>query len=111
MPDIRPLVLRISTIYTIPINKTKHGRIRSACTADDRPADYMVTPYLRELIRKMESLGNGYMVTAQIFRNGEAILAIAGYTFADGLPSGGDSLQNLHLIRRRFTVSLPPCAR
>ena len=62
-----------------------------------------------ELIRKLESLSNDYRVIALIFRDGEAILALAGwFSFADGLPSGGKSLQNLDGIRRRFTASLTP---
>ncbi|MGM9636897.1 MAG: DUF3137 domain-containing protein [Eubacteriales bacterium] len=78
----------------------------SVRTADNQPADDLVTPELRELIQKLESLSNEYTVTALIFRNGEAILAIGGYAFAEGLPSGGKSLQNLDGIRRLFTASL-----
>lgn len=81
----------------------------SARTADDQPADNLVTPQLRELIRKLESLSNDYRVIALIFRDGEAILALAGwFSFAEGLPSGEKSLQNLDGIRRRFTASLTP---
>lgn len=81
----------------------------SARTADNQPADNLVTPQLRELIRNLESLSNDYRVIALIFRDGEAILALAGwFSFAEGLPSGEKSLQNLDGIRRRFTASLTP---
>lgn len=125
----------------------------SARTADDQPAEDLVTPQLRELIRKLETLNNREMVdlevqqirkrlkgaaelerkhkklgaglvdnvyediqkmearanylpiTALILHDGEATLAINGFIYADVL---NDSLQNLDLVRRRFTVSLPP---
>ena len=80
----------------------------SACTADNQPADDLVTPQLRELIQKLESLSDNHRVNALIFRDGEAILALSGYTFSDGLPSKGKSLQNLYEIRIRFTASLTP---
>lgn len=128
----------------------------SVCTAGDQPADDLVTPQLRELVLKLETLDNCEMVdlevqqirkrlqgaailerkhkklgaglvdsvyedirkmeahanytplTSLILRNGEATLAIDGYAFAEGLPSGGQNLQNPALIRKRFTVSLPP---
>ena len=108
----------------------------SARTANDQPADDLVTPQLRELIRKLETLGNREMIdlevqhlrkrlqgavelearanhlpiTALRLRDGEATLAINGFLYARGMGKE-DSLQNLDLIRRRFTVSLPPCAR
>lgn len=78
----------------------------SARTADDQPADYLVTPQLRELIQKLESPGDEYTVNTLIFRNGEAMLVISGYAFAEGLPSGGRSLRNLDAIRSRFKDSL-----
>ena len=125
----------------------------SARTADDQPAEDLVTPQLRELIRKLETLNNREMVdlevqqirkrlkgaaelerkhkklgaglvdnvyediqkmearanylpiTALILHDGEATLAINEFIYADVL---NDSLQNLDLVRRRFTVSLPP---
>ena len=128
----------------------------SVCTAGDQPADDLVTPQLRELVLKLETLDNCEMVdlevqqirkrlqgaailerkhkklgaglvdsvyedirkmearanytplTSLILRNGEATLAIDGYAFAEGLPSGGQNLQNPALIRKRFTASLPP---
>lgn len=80
----------------------------SARTVDGQPADDLVTPQLRELIRKLESLSDNYRVVALILHDGEATLALAGYSFADGLPSGGKSLQNLYEIRNRFTASLIP---
>lgn len=126
----------------------------SACTAGDQPADDLVTPQLRELVLKLETLDNREMVdlevqqirkrlqgaaelerkhkklgaglvdgvyedirkmearanytplTSLILRNGEATLAINGFFYAYGVRN--ESLQNLDLIRRRFTVSLPP---
>ena len=128
----------------------------SVCTAGDQPADDLVTPQLRELVLKLETLDNCEMVdlevqqirkrlqgaailerkhkklgaglvdsvyedirkmeacanytplTSLILRNGEATLAIDGYAFAEGLPSGGQNLQNPALIRKRFTASLTP---
>ena len=78
----------------------------SARTADGRPADDLVTPQQRELIRRLESLDDNFAVTALIFRGGEVTLAMSGYTFADGLPSVGTPPQTPSEIRGRFTASL-----
>lgn len=78
----------------------------SACTADNQPADDLVTPQQRELIRKLESLADNYRVIALIFRDGEAILALAECAFAEGLPSEKKSLQSIDGVRRRFKESL-----
>lgn len=80
----------------------------SARTADDQPADDLVSPQLRELIRKLESLDKNYRVIALILRDGEVTLAIGGYAFAESLPSDGNSLQSLDGVRRRFKTSLTP---
>ena len=81
----------------------------SARTADDQPADDWVTPGLRELIRKLESLSEKYTVNALIFRDGEVILALSGWhSFADSLPPKGKSLQNIPEIKMRFPASLTP---
>lgn len=71
-----------------------------------QPADDLVTPQLRELIRKLESHSGNHRVDALIFRDGDAILSLPGYTFSDGLPSKTESLQDLNKIRNRFTASL-----
>ena len=131
----------------------RDGADLSARTGNDQPADDLVTPQLRELVRKLETLDNREMVdlevqqlhkrlqgaanlerkhkklgaglvdgvyedirkmearanhlpiTALRLRNGEATLAINGFFYAHGLEG---RLQNLDLVRRRFTVSLPP---
>lgn len=134
----------------------REGADLSTRTGNNQPADDLVTPQLRELIRKLETLDNREMVelevqqlhkrlqgaenlekkhkklgaglvdgvhedirkmearannvpiTALRLRNGEAALAINGYLYAYGLEG---SLQNLDLVRRRFTVSLPPACQ
>lgn len=80
----------------------------SARTSDGQSADHLVTPQLRELFHKMELFGSKYTVTALIIRNGEAILAIKGYSFGYGIPS-----KNLNLgeIRFRFINSLTPACK
>ena len=86
---------------------TDHAVFRqtfSARTADGRPADHLVTPQLRELIQKMASK---YMVTALLFRNGEAMLAIRWYNFGYALQED-KSLRNLDEVRKRFINSLTP---
>lgn len=80
----------------------------SARNAENQPVDHAVTPQLRELVQKMEAIGNRYTVTAMIFRDGEAILSVRGYNFGHGLPSGGGSLQDISGIRSRFIESLTP---
>ncbi len=81
----------------------------SARTAEDQPADDRVTPGLRELIRKLETLSEKYTVNALIFRDGEVILALSGWhSFADSLPPKGKNLQNIPEIRMRFPASLTP---
>ena len=79
----------------------------SARTADGRPADHLVTPQLRELIQKMASK---YMVTALLFRNGEAMLAIRRYNFGYAL-QGDKSLRDLDAVRKRFIDSLTPVCK
>ncbi|MBS7340405.1 MAG: hypothetical protein KIH00_09195 [Lachnospiraceae bacterium] len=62
-----------------------------------------MTPQLREMIQKLESLSDNHRVNALIFRDGEAILALSVYTFSDGLPSKGKSLQrNIDLFSRQI---------
>lgn len=80
----------------------------SARTSDGQSADHLVSPQLRELFHKMELFGSKYKVTALILRNGEAILAIKGYSFGYGIPS-----KNLNLaeIRFRFINSLTPVCK
>lgn len=81
----------------------------SARSAEDQPADDRVTPGLRELIRKLETLSEKYTVNALIFRDGEVILALSGWhSFADSLPPKGKNLQNIPEIRMRFPASLTP---
>ena len=126
----------------------------SASTADGQPADDLVTPELRELVRKLkacdnhelvdlelrrlrkniswaqemdkklknthmmennvldqirkqEDLAQNLPVTALALHDGEAILAVNGYIFAEGMLEGS-SLKNVDLIRERFKATLPP---
>ncbi len=83
----------------------------SAHTADGQPADDLVTPQLRELIRKIVSFSGKYTVNSLIFRSGEVVMAIGGYSFGHGLPSGSESLTDFDMIRRRFTDSLYPVCK
>lgn len=131
------------------------GADLSARTGNGQPADELVTPQLRELVRKLETLDNREMIDLEVqqlrqrlkgaealekkhktlgagladgvneeirkmearannvpitvlrLRDGEATLAINGFFYAHGMRKE-DSLQNLDLVRRRFTVSLPP---
>ena len=133
----------------------RDGADLSARTGNDQPADDLVTPQLRELVRKLETLDNREMIDLEVqqlrqrlkgaealekkhktlgvglvdgvnedirkmearanhvpitvlrLRDGEATLAINGFLYAHGMRKV-DSLQNLDLIRRRFTASLPP---
>ena len=82
----------------------------SARTADGQPADHLVTPKLRELIQKMEFIGTQYTVTALLFRNGEAMLAIRRYNFGYAL-QGDKSLRDLDAVRKRFIDSLTPVCK
>ena len=86
-------------------------RCFSARTADDQPADDLVTPELRELTRKLVSSSGKYTVPALIFRGGEVVMAISNYYFGDSLLEVPASLQNFAMIRRRFTDSLNPVCR
>lgn len=76
----------------------------SARTADGQPADHLVTPQLRELLQKMKSK---YMVSALLFRNGEAMVAIRWYNFGYALQED-KSLRDLGEVRKRFIDSLTP---
>lgn len=89
----------------------RDGADLSARTGNDQPADDLVTPQLRELIRKIVSFSGKYTVNSLIFRSGEVVMAIGGYSFGHGLPSGSESLQDFDMIRRRFTDSLYPVCK
>ena len=141
-----------------PLDPTVFRQDFSARTGNDQPADDLVTPQLRELVRKLETLDNREMIdlevqqlrqrlkgaealekkhkklgaglvdgvyedirkmearanhlpiTALRLRDGEATLAINGFLYAHGMRKV-DSLQNLDMIRRRFTASLLPVCR
>ena len=69
-----------------------------------------MTPQLRELIQKMEFIGTQYTVTALLFRNGEAMLAIRRYNFGYAL-QGDKSLRDLDAVRKRFIDSLTPVCK
>ncbi|MGM9680052.1 MAG: hypothetical protein ACI3XR_00955 [Eubacteriales bacterium] len=89
--EVRQLQMRLRGAEIL---ESKHRKLASGL-ADD----------VQEEIRKMEACANHLPVTALILRNGEATLAINGYIYANGMK---DSLQNLDLIRSRFTASLTP---
>lgn len=136
----------------------RDGADLSARTGDGQPADDLVPPQLRELVRKLETLDNRELIDLELqqlrqrlkgaeslenrhktlgagladgvkeeirkmearannvpvtvlrLRGGEATLAVNGFLYAQGMRDE-ESLQNLDMIRRRFTASLLPVCR
>lgn len=69
------------------------------------PADEMVTPQLRALVRRLEEFANNGKVGGLILRGGELTLALnTGYVFAN-VPNAID-MRNIDGIRKWFTASL-----
>ena len=77
----------------------------AARTADGQPADEMVTPQLRALVRRLEEFANNGKVGGLILRGGELTLALnTGYVFAN-VPNAID-MRDIDGIRKWFTASL-----
>lgn len=69
------------------------------------PADEMVTPQLRALVRRLEEFANNGKVGGLILRGGELTLALnTGYVFAN-VPNAID-MRDIDGIRKWFTASL-----
>lgn len=69
------------------------------------PADEMVTPQLRALVRRLEEFANNSKVGGLILRGGELTLALnTGYVFAN-VPNAID-MRDIDGIRKWFTASL-----
>lgn len=69
------------------------------------PADEMVTPQLRALVRRLEEFANNGKVGGLILRGGELTLALnTGYVFAN-IPNAID-MRDIDGIRKWFTASL-----
>lgn len=69
------------------------------------PADEMVTPQLRALVRRLEEFANNGKVGGLILRGGELTLALnTGYVFAN-VPNAID-MRDTGGIRKWFTASL-----
>lgn len=69
------------------------------------PADEMVTPQLRALVRRLEEFANNGKVGGLILRGGELTLALnTGYVFAN-VPNAID-MRDTDGIRKWFTASL-----
>ena len=77
----------------------------AARTADGQPADELVTPQLRALVRRLEEFANNGKVGGLILRGGELTLALnTGYVFAN-VPNAID-MRDIDGIRKWFTASL-----
>ena len=77
----------------------------TARTGDDQPADELMTPQLRELVRKLEACSSNAKVGGLILRGGALTLALnTRYVFA-GVPSELD-LRDIDGIRKWYTASL-----
>lgn len=73
--------------------------------SDGLPADEMVTPQLRALVRRLEEFANNGKVGGLILRGGELTLALnTGYVFAN-VPNAID-MRDIDGIRKWFTASL-----
>lgn len=69
------------------------------------PADELVTPQLRALVRRLEEFANNGKVGGLILRGGELTLALnTGYVFAN-VPNAID-MRDIDGIRKWFTASL-----
>ena len=77
----------------------------AAHTADGRKADDLVTPQLRELVKKLETTSRTSKLCGLILRDGDLALALnTQYVFA-GVPEWLD-LRDIDGIRKWFTASL-----
>ena len=82
----------------------------AAHRADGQEADSLVTPQLRELVKKLEDFANNGKVGCLILRNGAMTLALnTRYVFA-GVPEELD-LRDIDGIRKWFTASLTSMER
>mgnify|MGYP006987440311 FL=1 len=87
---------------TDPAVFRKHFAARNA---DGQPADELVTPQLRALVRRLEEFANNGKVGGLILRGGELTLALnTGYVFAN-VPNAID-MRDIDGIRKWFTASL-----
>lgn len=87
---------------TDPAAFRKHFAARNA---DGQPADELVTPQLRALVRRLEEFANNGKVGGLVLRGGELTLALnTGYVFAD-VPNAID-MRDIDGIRKWFTASL-----
>ena len=87
---------------TDPAVFRKHFAARNA---DGQPADELVTPQLRALVRRLEEFANNGKVGGLVLRGGEMTLALnTGYVFAD-VPNAID-MRDIDGIRKWFTASL-----
>lgn len=87
---------------TDPAVFLKHFAARNA---DGQPADELVTPQLRALVRRLEEFANNGKVGGLVLRGGELTLALnTGYVFAN-VPNAID-MRDIDGIRKWFTASL-----
>ena len=87
---------------TDPAVFRKHFAARNA---DGQPADELVTPQLRALVRRLEEFANNGKVGGLVLRGGELTLALnTGYVFAN-VPNAID-MRDIDGIRKWFTASL-----
>lgn len=87
---------------TDPAVFRKHFAARNA---DGQPADELVSPQLRALVRRLEEFANNGKVGGLILRGGELTLALnTGYVFAN-VPNAID-MRDIDGIRKWFTASL-----
>lgn len=87
---------------TDPAVFRKHFAARNA---DGQPADELVTPQLRALVRRLEEFANNGKVGGLVLRGGELTLALnTGYVFAN-VPNAID-MRYIDGIRKWFTASL-----
>lgn len=87
---------------TAPAAFRKHF---AAHTADGREVDDQVTPQLRDLVKKLETISRTSKLCSLILRDGDLALALnTQYVFA-GVPEWLD-LRDIDSIRKWFTASL-----
>ena len=87
---------------TDPAVFRKHFAARNA---DGQPADELVSPQLRTLVRRLEEFANNGKVGGLVLRGGELTLALnTGYVFAN-VPNAID-MRDIDGIRKWFTASL-----
>lgn len=87
---------------TDPAVFRKHFAARNA---DGQPADELVTPQMRALVRRLEEFANNGKMGGLVLRGGELTLALnTGYVFAN-VPNAID-MRDIDGIRKWFTASL-----